>query len=321
MKNFKPLTLVVALFVSTFAFYQCTNDEGLFTPIFDLDFATLDELHDSISSDTVRFQVLTSEADTILEGPQGIRLVFPLNSIGSGGSGGSSVPPYDVELIEIFRRGEMIAQNIQSFENDNPLVSGGMFWLRVTDANGNLQNLNGVQAILPRQTDADSYEDEMVYFTDETQTTPSGSVLSWGINADGEVSYDAGAGDNGEYTMYDILNGWNHSAAIVDLIPSESTQFSVKVPNVEDYSDTEVFFAWGEFTTVAALTNLSGDALNTYTGSIPTGTTGTIIAISLVEGSLYFASQSVTVAGDDVFTLQVAPGTVPQLETVLASLD
>src|SRR5690606_7487995 len=167
MRKFKPVTFVVALFISTFTFYQCTNDEGLFTPIFDIDFASFEELHDSISSDTVRFQILTAAADTTLEGPQGIRLVFPLNSLSGGG--GTSVPPYDVELIEIFTRGDMIAQNIQTFADDAPLVSGGMFWLRVTDANGSVQNLNGVQAILPRQTDADTYETSMQYFIGENQ--------------------------------------------------------------------------------------------------------------------------------------------------------
>lgn len=319
MKKFKPQTFVVTLLISTFAFYQCTNDEGLFTPIFDIDFASFEELHDSISSDTIRFQILTAEADTILEGPQGIRLVFPLNSVAGGG--GTSVPPYDVELIEIFRRGNMIAQNIQTFADDAPLVSGGMFWLRVTDASGNTQNLNGVQAILPRQTDADTYENSMQYFVGEDQTTPSGPVLSWGLNEDGEVSFDEGAGTNGEYTMYNVLNGWSNCDAFYELITGEATQFSVQVPNANDYTDTKVFFALNDFTTIAALTTEEGDALKTYTGSIPEGASGTIIAISLVEGSLYFASQAVTIEGDDVFTLTVEPGTVPQLEALLASLD
>ncbi len=319
MKKFKSITLVTAFLISIFTFYQCTNDEGLFTPIYDIDFANFDELHDSISSDTIRFQILTADADTILEGPQGIRLVFPLNSL-SGGGGGTSIPPYNVELIEIFRRGDMIAQNIQTFAGDASLVSGGMFWLRVTDANGSVQNLNGVQAILPYQTDATGYENSMQYFVGASQTTPAGPVLSWGLGQS-ELTFDEDAGANGEFTIWSIMGGWSNCDAFSQFVGETPTQFKVKVTNVSHYTDTKIFFALDQYTTVAALTTLEGDALKTYDNSIATGATGTIIAISLVDGKLQFASQHVTVAGNDVFNLQVQPGTVPALQTLLNSLD
>lgn len=314
MRNLRNITLAMAFIASVATFYQCTNDEGLFIPIYgDITFSNFDELHDSISSDTIRFQILNPANDTILVGPQGIRLSFPAYT-------GSAPSPFDVELIEIFRRGDMIAQNIQTFADNEALVSGGMLWYRVKDANGAELNLPGVQAILPYKTDADGYENSMVHFTGENQIAPSGPVLSWGLGTS-ELTFDADAGTNGEFTIWGIMGGWSNCDAFYEFTGDTPTQFSVKVSNVTNYTDTKVFFALNEFTTVAALTNLSGDALKTYDNSIATGATGKIIAISLIDGELQFASQDVTVAGNDTFTLEVQPGTVEALQALLSSLD
>lgn len=314
MKNFKRITLVVTALISVSTFYQCSNDEGLFNPFFGGNtFANFDQLHDSISADTIKFQIINPANDTILEGLQGIRLSFPAYT-------GSAPAPFDVELIEIFRRGDMIAQNIQTFADDAALISGGMFWVRVKDANGAELNLPGIQAILPYQTDATEYENSMQYFTGENQTAPSGSVLSWGVGQS-ELTFDEGAGTNGEFTIWSIMGGWSNCDAFNQFTGQTPTQFSVKVSNVTDYTDTKVFFALDEFSTVAALTTPIVGGLKTYDNSIATGATGKVIAISLIDGELQFASQDVTVAGNDEFTLAVAPGTVAQLETLLNSLD
>lgn len=320
-KKLNPAVFIAVIMTSVFCFYQCTNNEDLFTPgIGVADFTNLQEVHDSLTqNDTVQLQILDPTIENILEGPGGIRLVFPANSCTISG-GGTPVPPFTVDLIEIFKRGEMIKHNIQTFAAEDPLVSGGMFWLRVTDANGTELGLNGVQAILPRQTDADGYENDMQYFTGTNQMTPSGPVLSWGLG-DSEVTFDEDAGTNGEYTIWNIVGGWSNCDAFYNLVDEDATQFSVKVSNALDYTNTQVFFALTDFTTVAALTTVELDALKTYTASIPSGATGKIIAISLVDGELNFASQDVTIAGNDLFELEVAPGTIEQLSTLLESLD
>ena len=117
------------------------------------------------------------------------------------------------------------------------------------------------------------------------------------------------------------MGGWSNCDAFYDLLSGDVTQFSVRVPNAPDFANTQVFFAMTDFSTVAALTTVAGDALTTYTGSIPTGATGKIIAISLVEGSLQIGSQDVTIAGDDSFDLVVAPATIQDLQTLLAGLN
>src|SRR5690606_15806166 len=149
MKQMKPAWIVGIFIISIFTFYQCTNDEDLFSGIpGEIDFATLQEVHDSMTvNDTVELQIMDPTIENILEGTQ------------------QAVAPFTVKLIEIFKRGDMIRHNIQTFAAEDPLVSGGMFWVNVTDAAGTELQFTGVQAILPRQTDAAGYENSMEYFT------------------------------------------------------------------------------------------------------------------------------------------------------------
>lgn len=321
MKKMNRITTGILMLFTAVSFYQCMNNEDLFNGFpTELEFQNLQEVHDTMTiSDTVQLVITDPTIENILEGPKGIRLVFPPNSTTLSG-GGAVTAPLNVSLIEIFKRGDMIKHNIQTFAGEDPLVSGGMFWLRVTDASGAEVASNGVQAILPYQTDATGYENSMQYFTGTTQTAPSGPVISWGLG-NSEVSFDPTAGTNGEFTIWNIMGGWSNCDAFYELIDGESTQFSVRVPNAPDFTNTQVFFALNDFTTVAALTTVQTDALVTYTASIPTGAQGKIIAISLVEGALHFATQDVTITGDDVFDLPVAPGSVTDLQNLLNSIN
>lgn len=322
MKTARSFQIFILALLASLFLYQCTNDEGTHNGFINDSylFADLEEVQDSLTeNDTIAFEILSNENDTMLISPGGIRLYFPAGCIG-GGNPSTSVPPYSVKLIEIFERGKMIAHNIQTFEGQHPLVSAGMFWLQVKDATGAVMQLNGVQAIIPYQTDATGYEYSMQYFSGTTQNTPSGPVISWGVGQ-AEVSFDEGAEPNGEFTIWNILGGWSNCDAFMNFTGSDATQFSVKVTNVANYSDTRIFFALDEFTTVAALTTLEGDRLKTYDASIPMNATGKIIAISIIDDVLSFGSQNITVTGDEIFELTVAPGTIEDLSALLENLD
>lgn len=313
---FKGRNIALGLVLFSFAFFtKCTNDDSLLMPGGGIYYNSLAQVHDSLAKDITQFQILDNSVDTTLVGPEGTKLYFPANSLST------TAAPYEVSLIEIYRRGEMIAHNIQTFADDEALVSGGMFWLSVKDANGAEQNLSGVQAILPRKTDAAGYENSMQYFIGQNQNAPSGPVISWGLSQ-AEVGFDPNAGTNGEYTIYNILGGWSNCDAFYQFISDGATQFKVKVTNdTSNYTDTKVFFTLNNTTTVAALTLVEDGALATYPESIPTGASGTIIAISLKGGKLHFASKNVTIVGNEIIDLEVHEGSLESLQSMLSSID
>ncbi|MFV0305021.1 MAG: hypothetical protein ACK5IC_06040 [Moheibacter sp.] len=322
MKKLNSVIVSAIFIASAFSFYQCTNDEELFDGFeTEPEFYSLQEVHESLTqNDTIEFSITDPTVDNELEGAQGVRVFFPANAFVDDEGNTITEGPLTVKLIEVFKRGDMIRHNIQTYASEDPLVSGGMFWLAVSDANGDEVAFSGTEATLPYQTDATGYEYAMQYFTGTTQTAPSGPVISWGVNQ-AEFLFDESAGENGEFTIWEILGGWSNCDAFYDLLTDGATQFSVKVTNVVDYTNTQIFFALDDFSTIASLNTVDGDALVTYTESIPVGATGKIIAISLVDGELQLASQDVTIAGDDVFELQVQSATIIDLESLLTSID
>lgn len=220
--------------------------------------------------------------------------------------------------MEVFKRGDFVKHNIQNYETTDPLASGGAFWVLVVDSQNNIVNLEGVEAYIPYQTDADAYENSMKAFKHGFFVTPYGSITTWqGIET--AITFDPLADVNGEFHHPNVLREWNHIGN--HLIMEEATQFSVKVTNVTDYTNTQFFFVLDEFTTVSGIFYPEGDQLEAYIGSIPKNATGKLVAFSLIENQLYFTSQDVTINGDDHFDLTVAPGTIEDLNALLDTMN
>lgn len=322
MKNFRSIAVAVIFSIAAFSFYQCTNDEGLFSGFeYEPDFANLQEVHDIMNqNDTVQFTIDDLSIENNFTGPKGIRLFFPENSCTIGA--GDPALPIVIQLIEVFRRGEIVSHNMQTYANQTALVSGGIFWLTGKDANGNPVNFNNVKAIIPYKTDADGYEYEMLHHTGTTQTKPSGMINSWNTGG-AAISFDEEAGVNGEFAVGDVVSGWNGNEAPYnfDEEGDEATQFTVQVSNSSGLEKTEVFWLSDEYTLVSGIPNVEGGAFSTYNASVPKGAEGKLIAIALVDGKLNFSTQNVTVNGDDNFVIEVAPGDISELMALLNSLN
>lgn len=316
------MAVIATLVISVVSFYQCTNNEDLFKGFqHEPDFVTLQEVHDQLTqNDTVYFSINDPETDFDFEAPQHIRLHFPVGSCSNGST--ALQAPYKFKMIEIFKRGEIVRHNMQTFTNQNPLVSGGIFWLSGTDANGVPLTFNGVTAFIPYKTDAVDYEGNMAYFIGQTQTKPSGIVNSW-TTATANVTFDPAVAPNGEFTLSQATSGWNSIQASYDfdLAGEEPSQFSVQVDNSPNFEKTEVFYTNNNFTIVQALTSVTGDTIGTFSGSVAKGSSGKLIVIALIDGKLNFGMQEVSIAGDDVFNITVNEGDLTGLATLLGSIN
>lgn len=317
MKQIKSFGFLAIAGIISFGFHQCTSDEEIFSgfPIV-WEYNNLEAVHDAMNlADTVVLTLTDPSISNTLYGPKGTQFIFPENTIKLN-NGGEALPPFTFELLEIYRRGDMIRHNIQTYQSGNPLVSTGMVWLVGKDANGDLLAFNEVQTIFPYQTDADGYQENMKQFTAETQMAPSGPVNSW-TGGQNEAVYDA---DLETFTLADTQPEWNQSAANYELA-EDATQFKVRISDLTDFAMAKAFFASDDLTTVTALTSVDQDALKTQPKSIPVGTTGKIVAIALIEGKLNFGIQEVTISGDDEFSLGVNPGTADELKALLNTMN
>lgn len=330
MKITNKITLIlIGMFLSLLTI-QCSNDEGLYQELFDepIIYGSLEELQSElVQNDSILFEIPSDETDTTFTTPGGIRLIFPPNSmipLGSGGGGGNGpegatpVPPYKVEIVEIFKRSDFVRNYLQTIEHDFPLVSGGVFKVVVRDANNNLVGIENIQAYVPYKTDAEGYQNNMNAF--EFVGIP---FLAGSINNSSPIAtpivFDPNAGLTGEFYHSNILINWNHIGSRLNM--NESTQITVNVVNAPDYFDTRVFFVMDEFTLINGIYTPDGDNVKSLLESVPKNATGKLIAISLIEGQLHFASQDITINGDDHFDLTVAPGTIEELQALLETID
>lgn len=317
MRKIKSLRLLAIAGIISFGFHQCTNDEEIFSgfPIV-WEYESLQAVHDAMNlTDTVVLTIVDPTISNTLNGPKGTQFVFPENSIKLN-NGGEALPPFTFQLLEIYKRGDMIRHNVQTFQGANPLVSTGAIWLVGTDANGDALAFNEVQTIFPYKTDANAYQEKMKHYTGEIQMAPSGAIHSW-TGGQTEVVYTA---ESDTFTLSNTKPEWNQSAAPYEL-GEDATQFKVRIGSTTDFAMAQAFFASNDLTTVAALTSVEQDALATPTKSIPMGTQGKIVAIALIEGKLHFGTQEVTVNGDDEFNVAVNPGTLDELIILLNAMN
>lgn len=321
MKKMKSLAVAMLFSFAAISFYQCTNDEDLFKGFeHEPDFHSLQEVHDMMNvSDTATTTITNVATVNIFNGPKGTRLTFPENSIKLV-SGGEPVTPVTLKMVEVYKGGEIVRHNMQTFKNQSSMISGGIFWLGGTDATGSEIKVEGAQAILPYKTKAAGYQEDMSYHSGQLQTKPSGNVNSW-TSGSGNVTYDAAAGTNGEFTIENIGAGWNAPLSAYDFGESSGTQFSVQITNSSNLEKTEVFFVSSDYTLVAALTNAENGILSAQAGSIPNGMSGKLVAIALIDGKLSFGAQDVVINGSDSFSFGINEGELAALNALLNGIN
>lgn len=318
MKKRSSLAALAFVVVSMFGFYQCTNDEELFDGFpHEWEYQSLDQIHQELSlSDTIQFTINDPSIDNLLEGPKGTQLFFPAGSFGTG-----NLPlPITVKMIEIYKRGEMIRHNMQTFNQASPMVSAGAIWLSFEAADGTPLSPTGGQTTMPYKTDANGYQNDMKYVAGSIQMAPSGAVNSW-VSTTANVTFDSNAGLSGEFTIDDMRQDWTGLGADQAIEEEDKTQISVSIPNVSDLIYGQAYFVSNDFTIVAALTNVVEGKLASNPASIEKGMEGKIIAIGIVDGKIHFAQQDVVVAGDDQFVVNISQGTLNELAVLLNSLN
>ena len=101
------------------------------------------------------------------------------------------------------------------------------------------------------------------------------------------------------------------------------SSLAITVSGVSDYtSNVEIWLIVDDFPSVVMLTTINATpALQTYSGSIPTGLTGTLVGIHIDDDeNLNFGFLPIIVAGDDSFNINVDYGTEAELVVLVESL-
>ena len=320
--KFKQITFaILALLViqscdNTDAYFGAENGSGVTLPE---EFSRLSDLikPEMIPADTILFN--PTVIDTII-GSFGTKIFMPASACtGSGGAVFTEDSAY-VVLREFPTLGKMILGNVQTESNQEMLVTGGNFWWKIIDSDGNELGLvqpSQVTAEQPISLDMGTYASSAQYFEGTEISGGEQQVINW-TAIESESNMDE---QNDIFNYYGLNLYWVNCDAFYNY--TDRTQFAVSLNsnNTIAAEDEMVVLIPDNFPSVINIYNRSGDFFVTHANSIPVGLTGTLLAIALDENdTLLIGSTQVTVAGDDEFTIDLTEGTVAELQALVSQV-
>ncbi|MEM9544798.1 MAG: hypothetical protein AAGA77_02435 [Bacteroidota bacterium] len=228
--------------------------------------------------------------------------------------------PITVNLNEYLSLEDMFMGNVQTTSNEQILITGGSFELSFEDVNGNAVNPSpfSLQASIPVQTDVSGFENDLRYFTGERINVDGREIVDWDVQSNSETWFV-----DGTFNIAGLEQGLSNCDVLFSMAGESPTQFSVSIDGVTDYSKSSVWLFIDDFPSVVVLTviNDTGDALKTYENSIPKNLKATLLAIHIDDDNyLKYGSLPITVAGDDLFTVNVDFGTTSGLEALVQTI-
>ena len=296
-------------------------------------FASVNELKESLKPDAYVVTDIDPTEDFTINGPDGVQINCQENAIVDS-NGNVVTSPVDIALTEYLTPDKMILGNAQTTSNGQLLVTGGSFELDITDSSGNSLNIApyGCDCNFDIQTDPGNWGPAMIPYRGTRITTNGDDTVDWAVaNTEGGV----GAG---LFTSWGIDTGLSNCDVLYNMTTGGGTQFEVTLSSggpsgdtvavldglsvSEINSSTMVWMFIEDFPSVVGLTTItSTPTLATYQGSIPMGLNATLIGVFIDEDSyLRFGSTSITVAGDDLFNIDVDYGTEAALQALVESL-
>jgi len=219
-----------------------------------------------------------------------------------------------VELVEIFDRGTMVLANKPTMgilPNGDlaPLVSGGEYYLKITQNGNALSTNNGVFVEVPT-TNPDF---GMQLFEGIINTNDD---LTWELTTDTIVVNQDSLGTN--YSFFDDSWGWSNVDRFYD-DPRPKTTIKVKLAAGFDNSNANVYITYdGEPTALASMDVFTTDGyFSEHYGLIPIGLEIHVIAIAMIDGQLNYAILPETVNANEIM---IMPNFSPISETALVTL-
>ena len=283
-------------------------------------FASVNELKESLKPAAyVVTDVDTTQSFTI-NGPDGVQITCQENVI-IDASGNVVTSPVDIALTEYLTPDKMILGNAQTTSNGQLLVTGGSFELDITDSSGTSLNVapgSGCYCTFEVQTDPGSYGPQMLPYRGTRTTTNGADTVNWDLG-----NMEGGVGGS-LFSSWGVDVGLTNCDVLWNLVTGDATQFEVTLSDVTVYNNTSttVWMFIEDFPSVVNLTTISSTpALATYQGVISMGLNVTLIGIHIDDDDyLRFGSTSITVAGDDLFNIDVDYGTEAALQALVESL-
>jgi len=230
----------------------------------------------------------------------------------------------DLEFMEIFDAGSMLTNNkptmgIKEDGRKALLISGGEFYVNVTQDGEQLDISNHMQLVVPTDLTGGSDQDMTLW----TGRIDDNENLAWeeeGVGPDGAGNMFV---EGDQYVAFLSDFGWTN----VDRFFNDSrpkTTLEVIVPNGYHIQNSSVYLYYdGEPNALAQLDTFNEDAnsFSEHYGQIPIGLEMHVIFVTEENGEWKYAVQPQTVADGDIYTFEEDDFTVGTESDVFDAID
>ncbi len=276
----------------------------------------------NVSNNTQTFTVNATTGGSVV-GNKGTRILIYPESL-TDMSGNPVTGNVTVHLVEIFDRASMVLMNKPTNGklpngNTSTLISGGEYYLKITQNGQELNTTTGVLVSIP--TDNTGGPDLNMALFDGAMELGN----FWWNQVEDTVAVMQDSIGGTWTTTYEILDGnwgWTNVDRFYD-DPRPKTTIKVKLPEGYDNTNSEVYITYdGEPTALAAMDIFTEEGyFSEHYGLIPIGLEVHFIAVTMIDGQLHYAIQGATITDGHVQNItSFAAITQTELATLINSL-
>jgi len=222
-----------------------------------------------------------------------------------------------IEIKEILNKKNMILSGIFSVSDEKPLISGGEFYIKVTQ-NGNVLKLkpnSNVSFSTPIKSFVTG--NMQIFYTDNPNEN-----TNWGSPSNDTVSILSGSPSSPLEYHFTINNlRWINCDYFYNK-PGLKTTVKVSVNGGEyNNNNTHIFITLDGLNSACMFTSYSKPYFFTPANyELSVGQKVTIVAISKIDGQYFSAFQSVTITDNHIENLTMSPTTIDDFKLQLGSL-
>lgn len=308
MKKIRNLFAISLL--AMVSFYACNTDDDVNDVVPDeiIEMPTDEEFGQLRSSaiDQIRQEAqFEAEEGIQFESEQGVELNIFDGTLKLNGE--AVTGPVDLEFIEIFNAGRMLTTNkptmgIKEDGSKALLISGGEFYVNVTQNGEQLEITNHMQLVVPTDLSGGS-DQEMTLWTGEIDDDEN---LAWEEERNGPDGAGNMFVEGDQYVAFLSGFGWSNVDRFFN-DPRPKTTLEVVVPEGYDMGNSAVYLYYdGEPNALAQLDtfNESANSFSEHYGQIPVGLEMHVIFVTEQDGEWKYSIQPQTVEDGDVYTFE-----------------
>jgi hypothetical protein len=319
--NFKLLTAIFSIALLSVGFFACKKDttSSAIVPTATNNFNTL---FGALKSPTQTYGLQAGTYSQV-NGLRGTRLLFYPNSFKDANGNLVTTGNIQIQLIEMYKPGEMIANRAMTTSNGSPLISGGQVYIKAT--------LNGVElkagkfGIGFKQTTASTQPMNIYY---GNRNNPD-SIVTWSepvtsIPPTNGTQFVQDSSNSGYFHLFDSCTSFNFiNCDYFGGSTSPLTSINAIMPDTSfNNNNTQIFLVITSINSCTYSSSYSNATPGTFTTSnIPIGLNIHIVGITNKSGTYYYSEyKNLTTTSNMTQTMSFTQKTLADIGISLSNL-